>query len=312
MLLSLQKDAKDILSSLYSSERQYGPASLRDLSSPSDDALPAMTLDLSSLITDVLIEIFRYLEVRDILSMRLTSRRFQKITMLREVWLNTVNEKVFGRGLQLPGRTHPDLLTHSVGTLESLTRHAAQLSENWAQPSPTPTSVLEFDERVPNGYITQIHFLPGRAAKYLITVSSASHVISWEIVGRARRARMMAEWKTDGVILDVVVNTKEEDEAALAISTMFHGIHSVEVLTFNPHGNDDTSPVFTLLRSTTTMGRLKSLRGDLLTFYKRMGATVLVDWRTGNQGMLKRQTEPSRTLTVCTHHRPLFYHPSGP
>lgn len=145
------------------------------------------------------------------------------VTTLREVWVNAVLHNVFDRGLLLPGRSHPDLSTISLKVLEPLARHVTRLSDNWYTHSPTPMAFLEFDERVPNGYITQIHFLPGRAAQYLITVSSASHVIAWEIIGRARRARMMAEWKTDGVILDVVVNAREEDEGALAVSTMFHG-----------------------------------------------------------------------------------------
>ncbi|OBZ70872.1 hypothetical protein A0H81_09140 [Grifola frondosa] len=175
---------------------------------------------------DILLLIISYVEVKDILSLRKTSRRLYSMTKLRWVWSDALKRHIIDRGLPVPA-ADANLRAFSAGDLEARAVHAAKLHENWYSAHPRYRQSIEFqaDRILPDDYVdkhkstvSQVLFLKGHNGELLVTVVDRI-ITCWEVPLDGSGAYRVAEWVSRTKIEQVVVNDDPKSDMVLAFAT---------------------------------------------------------------------------------------------
>ncbi|KAI0692024.1 hypothetical protein C8T65DRAFT_670163 [Cerioporus squamosus] len=180
--------------------------------------------EISLLPDDVLLLIISYVDVRDILSLRKTSKRLCTMSKLRWVWYDAIKRHVVEEGLPVPAAAVADLKALTAEHLEARAVHAASFHENWNSAHPVAKKTLEFcavnylDDQLPDdnrSAVTHVSFLPGRNGQYLIT--AVGRVLTcWEVPLGESEAYRVAEWVSAQKIEQVIVNDDPKAEVVVA------------------------------------------------------------------------------------------------
>lgn len=128
---------------------------------------------LEQLVDDILIEILCGLPVRDILSIRQTSKRLSSVTRVRNVWHHKFCAEVLGHALSLDGSRY---LSVPSSDLESRTRRALRLHKKW--PAIESPKAVAFEAPAEHGAVRQVVLLP--QAWQILTVHD-HRVLCWQL-----------------------------------------------------------------------------------------------------------------------------------
>ncbi|KAJ6607030.1 hypothetical protein B0H10DRAFT_2073535 [Mycena sp. CBHHK59/15] len=120
---------------------------------------------------DVILSIFKYIGVKEIMKIRQTCKDFLEITRLRSVWQNLLNTEVLQRNIPIPRLSGRNLATFTSTELETCLADALRLRKNWISPSPTPVRRFTFKTvHEPQSQVVSLAFLPGRGHRWLISL----------------------------------------------------------------------------------------------------------------------------------------------
>ncbi|KAI0916415.1 hypothetical protein AcW1_008854 [Taiwanofungus camphoratus] len=223
---------------------------------------------------DLLLLIIGFVDVKDILALRKTSRRFYSMTKLRWVWHDAMKRHVIDKGLPVPA-AGIDLKTFSAEHLEARAVHAARFHENWCSPQPKPRRSIEFHaakclpEETPEQHrptVSQVLFLPGCNGEFLVTLVGRT-ITCWEVPLDGSGAYRVAEWVSSQKVDQIIVNEEAGSRAVLAYvtgDTSTDGVVDVCAL-----GLDKFHGRFVL------MTRLKGNRNNVLPLHAMRGEYVL-------------------------------------
>ncbi|KAJ6541050.1 hypothetical protein DFH09DRAFT_929314 [Mycena vulgaris] len=239
-----------------------------------------MASALLALHDDVLIYLFDLLEIPQILIIRQTCKRIQKISELRIVWTNACHHEIMEHRYPFPDVSLVDL---SVPELERHTRHAYRLASWWLSSEPgRPVVFCEFDAT--NGTpVSDLRFIPGREGNWLLSVSMGiwSIISLWELPDTGVLPRKRFEWsRRDCILQKFLLNGDPACEAALAVSVLQKGKTHLEIMSLRQDEG---------LRS---IGRIDStlnpvyFHGDLLVLCDMVEVSLVTNWRTGASAIL--------------------------
>ncbi|KAI0305659.1 hypothetical protein B0F90DRAFT_1699804 [Multifurca ochricompacta] len=198
--------------------------------STSSIILPRPSPGLTSLPDDVLLLVISLIGVEDILTLRMTSKRFSSVTKQRWVWSDVLKHHVIDKRLPVPAFI-ADLKSLSAKELEVRVIHASRFHRNWSSLQPRSRRNVDFYAREPINEeassltlldvhphpISQVHFPPGYNGELLITVEE-SRVACWEIPFEGSEAFLVAERYLNGSVIDgLVVNDDPDNEAMLIV-----------------------------------------------------------------------------------------------
>ncbi|KAG0702552.1 hypothetical protein DFH29DRAFT_1046259 [Suillus ampliporus] len=156
-----------------------------------------------NLADDVLIQILQTLSVREILTLRQTSKRYYFLSKLRCIWCAAFCTEVLARHLPPPGPSRP-LHVLSSADLEHRTLLALSLERRW--PRSTPNVVVSSRKRET---VDQILLIPG--GTQVLTVHG-NKVVYWLISGQpgaSHKLQKIGEWSSPSDDACVVVKDME-------------------------------------------------------------------------------------------------------
>ncbi|KAI0663468.1 hypothetical protein C8Q70DRAFT_950020 [Cubamyces menziesii] len=233
---------------------------------------------ISALPDDVLLLIISYVEVRDILALRKTSKRLCNMSKLRWVWYDAMKRHVVQKGLPIPAASIADLKALDAEHLEARAVHAARFHDNWNSAHPVSKKAIEFsavtylddalpDESYSRSSVTHLSFLPGRNGKYLVSV--VGRVLTcWEVPLGETEAYAVAEWVASRKIEQVIVNDDPQAEVVLAYIAAHpqaQGVVECRALSFDKfHGKFSCRMELRAHRQVATP--LHTLHNDYLVF----------------------------------------------
>ncbi|KAI0775768.1 hypothetical protein BD413DRAFT_470436 [Trametes elegans] len=165
-----------------------------------------------------------HVEVRDIIALRKTSRRFCAMSRMRWVWYDAMKRHVVSKGLPIPAASVADLKALDAEALEARAVHASKFHDNWNAAHPVSRKAVAFsavtymDDQVPDDHLTAVShlvFLPGQNGRYLVT--AVGRILTcWEVPLGESQAYPVAEWIAARRIEQVIVNDDPEGEVVLA------------------------------------------------------------------------------------------------
>lgn len=194
-------------------------------------------LSLFKLDDDVLIHVFSFLEIADILAMRKVStwthacsavlphappsqasKRLYALSRSQTVWQAACRRHVIDQELPLPD---VPIDTMDAPELERRTRRAFQVGQFWLSPAAAPTELLVFSAS--SGMpVSKVRFLPANP-DWLLSVSTGiwSVITCWDVFSRPHggTALKLAEWSPRGSIFTgIAVNSDKSSDGFLAVS----------------------------------------------------------------------------------------------
>ncbi|KAH9016211.1 hypothetical protein EDB84DRAFT_1404426 [Lactarius hengduanensis] len=185
---------------------------------------------LTSLPDDVLLLVISLVGVEDILTLRMTSKRFSSVTKQRWVWSDVLKHQVINRRLPVPAFI-ADLKSLSAKELEARAIHASRFHRNWSSSHPHSRRSVEFRAREPTAEevsslqladaephpISQVLFPAGCNGELLITVEQC-RVACWEVPFEGSEAFLVAERSLPDCVIDgLVVNDDSDNEGMLIV-----------------------------------------------------------------------------------------------
>lgn len=271
---------------------------------------------LAALPDDLLIHIFSFLNVPDILCFRQVSligrnplhadlcsiqtcRRINGLSSLRIIWLNACTTNILEKFYPFPSIA---LDTISEAELERRTRHAYRLSLAWLSPPEswrprTETSM----QNTPATPISDIHFVPGREGRWLLTVSKGiwSVITLWDLLNGPSK---VSEWSPKGAIFTgFVVNNDVASEGVVAIGTLqdrsvaLAGSHAHSYM--SPAGLESrysASKMGSCSRSHKLTRRTSPLRCKA-TCWRFLATWIALSYTTGAQVPMRRSSHRNRS-----------------
>ncbi|TFY55727.1 hypothetical protein EVJ58_g8065 [Rhodofomes roseus] len=255
----------------------------------------ATTLQMLS--DDILLLIISFVEVRDVLIMRQTSKRLFTLSKLRWVWHNAIKRHILDRGLPIPaGGT--DLKMLSAEQLEARAVHAAKFHDNWCSANPTARHTLSFsaDQYLPEetleshkSTVSHIAFLPGCSGQFLVTVVGRI-ITCWEVPFDGSGAYRIADYVSPLQVEQLVINEDSEAEGTLAY------------LTGSPAQNDPAVVVALSLDKFhgqfLEISRLRSVRGMAYPLHTMHGSYVVL----GNAPTIWYYQGPIEAVSLHSSH----------
>ncbi|EIN11615.1 hypothetical protein PUNSTDRAFT_131772 [Punctularia strigosozonata HHB-11173 SS5] len=245
---------------------------------------------LCALPDDLVLHLFTFLAVDDILSLRRTSKRFGAVTRTRWVWQDALARHVLARRLPIPAPEHFDPRTASARALELRAVRAARLDRNWRSGSPKPTrssslplslftlcSILCTGVDVGDS-VSQICFLPGSGGERLVAVFRQSMLVCLDVPLCGADPRAVAMWfPPSGSSLEIVANEDPASAGQLAVVYIGPVDETLVVLSLDEfHGEFIVEA--TLNGHLDVLAPLCSLRGA----HVLAGSSLtLWNWRTG-------------------------------
>ncbi|TDL26608.1 hypothetical protein BD410DRAFT_528963 [Rickenella mellea] len=271
-----------------------------------DSNLPRPSL--SSLDTDVVLNIFIYISVRDILAIRQTSRHFLAITHLRTVWHAALITKVLSGDLPAPGfawlspSRNIDALSNLSGpALERLTRRATTYHENWTSASPVPRR-RRMLVAAPATSVVRLCFLPGH--RHLLSygytkyeVGTRGHCIQiWDL--DVEGTSCVAEFRFDrekgqrvyGLALNSLQDVGEVSPRGTFSFSVKSNVNSrIDIVQFDPSQKDKEDRL-QIIQTSNRHGPSLAFHGKLLVVMVISDSAVTVrDWRSGYEVQLLHQ-----------------------
>ncbi|KAI0087526.1 hypothetical protein BDY19DRAFT_994850 [Irpex rosettiformis] len=246
---------------------------------------------LQELHDDVLIYLYGFLSIVDMLHLRQTSRRLMAISKLHIVWKRAYMIHIVGRGIPFPDL---NIDTLPSAELEHLTRRASAIGNFWLNFSSIPLQALEFSAShgIP---VSDIHFVPANP-DWLVTVSRGIwfRITCWDTgLSRIGPHRKVADWSPKGAIFTgIIVNSDPHSEAILAVSTVFSNECRIDILRMKP-STPESSRRLECLATINSSFKVMNLCGDLLAIADETYEVHIINWRTGDMAMLWGSDEPS-------------------
>ena len=146
------------------------------------------------------------------------------MTHLRSLWALLFRQHVLEQHIPYPDLGETPLSDLSADELESLTRRAASLRQNWTSPKPTPRRQRSFNTpSEPSPRIIFLQFLPARSNRWLISVRMTAQprtylLQCWDVT--SDEPRCVAElMHADGPYGGVVLNSDPNSPAVLALQS---------------------------------------------------------------------------------------------
>ncbi|TFL00066.1 hypothetical protein BDV98DRAFT_480386, partial [Pterulicium gracile] len=243
---------------------------------------------------DVLLHVFRFLHVPDVVAIRQTCKRLSVLSRVRLLWQTIVQEQIVSRGLPFINTIARPLSKMRQPELEARARRAYRLSLAWSTLSSTSSTSSLSQSYSPSSNVFDIRFLPGHDGRRFMTVSGGIwfHVSIWEInsgeggdsseSGGGQAARKLVEWGPKGLVISaLVLNDVEGTEATMAVST-----------------NRDECVSFLLCLQSSEISCLRAashqpmlLHGDLLVTSNDFSTTVIWNWKTGAHVTLQQPAD---------------------
>ncbi|TFK48206.1 hypothetical protein OE88DRAFT_556689 [Heliocybe sulcata] len=256
-----------------------------------------MPFSLDTLHDDVLVYLFGFLAVPDILGMRQTCRRLRMISLMRTVWLTECNT-VKSQGFPFPEKA---LAAMDMPELERRARRAYQLGNKWSSldhMAPRATCVFEAN---PGNPIMNLRFLPRSDGKWIVTVSQGiwSVLAFWHMnADEPGSIIKVAEWTRKGTFFHAfVVNQDPDSEATVAVSVSLsqqRTDHQIDILQLRHNVYNGLSSL-RLVTSIETSHLPVTLRGGILAMSDRADETRILNWRDGSESVLHDKEEADLT-----------------
>ncbi|KIK95272.1 hypothetical protein PAXRUDRAFT_827185 [Paxillus rubicundulus Ve08.2h10] len=239
-----------------------------------------MPLSLDALNDDILIYIFAALSIPDILTLRQVSRRLSLLSRQYSVWHNACKSEILHDDIPFP-RTPLTSLT--AKDLERQTLRAYKLGANWRSPNTKLYHVTEVATK--SETIEEIKFLTHREQNWIVTISRG--IWSDLYLRDCDTLQVVAKWSPGKALFNgMVLNTNHDSDAAIAIAVQRNGVMSVEILSLSHH--DQTSGVeIQSVAILDTCHKPIALRGDLVALCDHDSETLILDWKTREQCLLK-------------------------
>ncbi|KAI0690971.1 hypothetical protein BC835DRAFT_1417453 [Cytidiella melzeri] len=137
---------------------------------------------------EIFLQILRYVEVVDVISLRKTCRSLRDRTYHRSLWFDILQAKIVCKGIPTPGTTELNVSSASARELEDVCVRALVLQRNWTSSRPKFTSSISFNLRDTESFANNVrkdctspldplhlrclalYFLPDRGNRYLVVI----------------------------------------------------------------------------------------------------------------------------------------------
>ncbi|KAF8166639.1 hypothetical protein K438DRAFT_1730747 [Mycena galopus ATCC 62051] len=127
---------------------------------------------MPNLPTDIILIVFKYIGVKDLMRLRQSCKYFLQMSQLRSVWHELLETEIIQKNIPIPRLAGRNLAALTSKELERLLADALQLRKNWISSSPVPMQSFTFktvDE--PQTQVVSLAFLPARDHRWLISLA---------------------------------------------------------------------------------------------------------------------------------------------
>ncbi|KAJ3887512.1 hypothetical protein GG344DRAFT_55576 [Lentinula edodes] len=267
---------------------------------------------------DILIYIFTFLNLPDILYIRQTCRRLNDTANLKIVWLHTWETHILHKWYPFPAISSESI---EKNELEQRTRHAYRLGKRWLDEYPNRTNSHDSTFKTfspllphrdirwvvsPSIAITDIRFVrsvryssskldAGPADESILVLSVSKGIWSvitiWDVPiflhgndNNEPRPRKCAEWSLKGGLFTGLCLSRDHgSEADLAVSVVCEGRHEIDLFNISDEANIPTQAMQPMKPMT--------LSGSLLAMSDDTASTVIYNWKTGAFAVLEHEED---------------------
>jgi hypothetical protein len=169
---------------------------------------PSVTLE--SLASDVLIQVFEFLDAVDIMAMRAVCTKLAAVTRLSTVWRTALRHCIH-RALPIPGigKSFP----MPAQEMEWRARRAVYLEQLWAFRDVLTLRKYQFNAH--SGGIDQVYLMPG--GRCLLT-RRGSRLMCWDLGLSVKDVDCIDEWRYEhGLVSTIVVDDEDPTNIILAV-----------------------------------------------------------------------------------------------
>ncbi|KIJ14407.1 hypothetical protein PAXINDRAFT_12772 [Paxillus involutus ATCC 200175] len=251
-----------------------------------------MPLSLDALNDDILIYIFAALSIPDILILRQVSRRLSLLSRQYAVWYNACKSEILHDDIPFPKSPLTSLTTKD---LERQTLRAYKLGTNWRSSNTKLYHVAEVANKSES--IEEIKFLTHREQHWVVTTSRG--IWSDLYLRDCDTLQVVAQWSPGKALFNgMAVNTDHDSDAAIAIAVQRNGVMSVEILSLS-HDDPTSGVEIQSVATLNTCHKPIALRGDLVALCDHDSETLILNWKTQEQCLLKSpETRKDKPLHV--------------
>ncbi|KAG9027383.1 hypothetical protein FRB95_007815 [Tulasnella sp. JGI-2019a] len=258
---------------------------------------------LASVSDDILLDIYLYLEVSQILQLRSISHAMSRSTKSRSLWVTLAWEKVIHENLPWSPDAWP-LTTVPTRVIETLIVRALLLAKTWRSglqrevPYPSPTRCI----RCPRGSVTWIHLVRSR---WLLIGQEGGRLELWDLQRGDIACQATYVDGMNGYVSRGITFTAK-DQLKLVVSTSTDRVYGMDL--FLPHlMEDDVGPVTDemMVLNYTLVGFSVVLdaRDTILAFSRSTAENLphVVDQRTGGCARLMKghnDVKPQHTVDI--------------
>ncbi|KAJ6561068.1 hypothetical protein DFH09DRAFT_1316190 [Mycena vulgaris] len=201
---------------------------------------------IPALPADIILIIFKYISLKDVMKLRQTCKDFLDLSQHRSVWQDLLRTEVLQRNIPIPRLAGRSLSTLNSRQLESCLADALRLRRNWIAPSPVPVQSRTFKTGSdPQSQVVAVSFLPAREHRWLISLTLATAnghrmytLQCWDLLdGSVCIAR-----RSMTVFRGFRINTDPTHAGVLALRSSI----GIEILEIDFHATDPDSAFVTL------------------------------------------------------------------
>ncbi|KAF9223291.1 hypothetical protein BS17DRAFT_781630 [Gyrodon lividus] len=237
-------------------------------------------MSLDTLNDDVLICVFAALSIPDILTLRQASRRLSFLSRQSAVWHNACKFQILQNDIPFP---KSPLTSLSPKDLERKTLRAYKLGTNWSSDTTKLYHVASVSAK--SGAIEEIKFLTHREQNWIVTTSRG--IWSDLYLRDCDVLQVVAQWSPGKALFNgMVVNADHESDAAIAIAVQRDGVMNVEILSLS-HDDKNSGIKLQSVATLDTSHKPIALRGDLVALCDHDSETLILNWKTREQCLLK-------------------------
>ncbi|KAJ3852621.1 hypothetical protein EV368DRAFT_40617 [Lentinula lateritia] len=240
---------------------------------------------------DILIYLFTFLNLPDILYIRQTCRRLNDAGNLKIVWLHTWQTHILHKWYPFPTIDRMSIQNMSRAELEQRTRHAYRLGKRWLDEYPCRTNshhstVKTFSPLLPHKDIRWVVILVLSVSKGIWSV-----ITIWDVpiflYGNDKndsRPRKCSEWSLKGGLFTGLCLSRDHgSEADLAVSVVCEGRHEIDLFNISDEANIHSQAMQPMKPMT--------LSGSLLAMSDDTASTVIYNWKTGAFAVLEHEED---------------------
>ncbi|CAE6466509.1 unnamed protein product [Rhizoctonia solani] len=241
---------------------------------------------LTDLPYDLLLNIVKYLSVKDVINVRKTCRSLLQFSKTRSVWISLAYSIQTRRALPLPlWRSFESL---NVEELENAVSHAARIETNLLKERPTPRPIFQvIDTSRGWGQINWLGQVPG--GRYIIIFFRGGVLSVWDV--EPETCGCVATMQTGLDHYTHTCETLQEEQAVLiGLATGAHDVNQEELgqfsvfkIDFPPrHPSVSISRVLEVQIDIPITGLFleRGLAGVVGPFHERTAALQIYDWKT--------------------------------